>query len=297
MGNPVKKTMLFALLDCSGSMAGMEADVVGSINTFAEEQKKLPDPAVFGVAVFSSETEGMIKIIRPMVDLKEFKPLTRDSFAAIGGTPLLDATGKAIQTLDADWLREKPDRCVFVTFTDGMENASKEFNKDQIKSMIQSRERSGLWQFLFLGANIDAFSVGSAMGYTSNKMSNYVGSSIGTKSAIHRMSESVGTLRSASSEVFANVAAGSGDIGLGGDIAEDGTISKGTDGLQKGYVDKPVSYGANAPAGNPWQLGSIAGGPINSPNPPLASLKPEDWAAQQSSALFDPKEEAWKPPV
>lgn len=282
MGSPVKKSMLFVLLDESGSMSGMNTDVIGSINKFIEDQRKLPDPAVIAIGVFTSQYPERVRFIRTMSDLKEVRLLSNEDYSPCGGTPLLDATGQSIQALDVDWAREKPDRCVFVTFTDGQENASTEFNRTKIKQMVQAREKSGLWNFLFLGTNIDSFLEGGTMGYTSNKMSNYVNTSVGTRSAIHKMSETVGTMRSFSNADFAAVGA-SADIGLGGNIAEDGSVSKGTDGAQKGFVDVT--------------LGTIPGGYGNSPNPPLASMKPEDWTAQQSSALYDPKLDAWKPPA
>jgi hypothetical protein len=281
MGNPAKKSMLFVLLDESGSMSGMEGDVIGGVNKFIEDQRLLPDPAVLAIGVFGSHIQGMIKLVRPMTDLREVRLLTGEDYKPTGGTPLLDATGRSIQGLDSDWLREKPDRCIFVTFTDGMENASKEFSKDKIKSLIQSREKSGLWQFLFLGANIDAFAVGGSMGYTSNKMSNYVGTGIGTRSASYKMSQTVETLRNMDTESYAAAAAGIGDIGLGGDIAEDGTVSKVTAASHPGFG----AFDAAAQTTKP------------SSTPPEASMQPEAWKAQDSSALFDPKMEAWKPPV
>lgn len=279
MGNPVKKSMLYLLLDESGSMSGMAGDVIGGSNNFIEDQRKLPDPAVIGIAVFGSHIQGMIRIVRPMTDLREIKLLTEEDYMPTGGTPLLDATGKSILQLDTDWLREKPDRCIFVTFTDGHENASSEFTKDKIKSLIQSREKSGFWQFLFLGANIDAFSVGADMGYTSNKMSNYVGTGIGTRSATYKMSETVSNLRSMDAGGYAAAAAGNVDIGLGGDIAEDGTVTKVTAATHPGF-------------------GALdAAAQAASKTPPDAAMKPESWTAPSSSALFDPKTEAWKPPV
>lgn len=279
MGNAVKKSMLFVLLDESGSMGNLRSDVISGINTFIEDQRKLPDPAVVAIANFGTHLPGGLKFVRTMTDLREVKPLTETDFAPNGGTPLLDATGKSIVALDADWAREKPDRCIFVTFTDGQENSSQEYTVGKIKSLIESREKSGLWSFIFLGANIDSFQVGAAMGYTTSKMSNYTATSAGLRGATVRMSESVGTLRDADAGGFAAAAAGSASIGLGGDIQDDGSVTNLQQGLGSGG-------------------GGLGSATIPSSSiPPAAAMAPESWTPPTSSALFDPKVDAWKPPV
>lgn len=285
MGNAVKKTMLLVLLDESGSMSGLKSDVIKGINNFIEEQRKLPDPAVLAIANFGGHIPGMINFIRPMTDLREVRLLTDMDYVPTGGTPLLDATGRSIQTLDADWAREKPDRCVFVTFTDGEENASTEFSVGKIKSLIEAREKSGLWSFLFLGANIDSFTAGGAMGYTRSKMSNYTANSAGLAGATYTMGQTVGNLRSMDAGNFASASAGNLDIGLGGDIQEDGSVTNKI-GSQLGSQQGLGSGGTG--------LGSST---IPSATPPAAAMKQESWEPPASSALFDPKVDAWKPPV
>ena len=304
MGSPTKKAMLFVLLDRSGSMGGKEADVIGSINTFIEEQKKLPDPAVIAIANFSAEIPGMITFTRPMVSLAEIKPLTEDDYKPLGGTPLLDATGKAIQALDEDWKREKPDRCIFVTFTDGEENCSQEFTKQKIKNLIEAREKSGLWSFLFFGANVDSFLEASAMGYTVNKMSNYVASGVGTRNASATMSESVGTLRGMSAHGFACASAGNADIGLGKNIAEDGTQYGNVQdnaSIGQGLADALTQQGKMPPPrGLPtgWgpDLSKTIVPPTVNQTPPAAAMAQPTWEPPTSSALKDPKITPWSPP-
>lgn len=276
MGNAVKKSMLFILLDESGSMLHLRSDVIAGINSFITEQRKLPNPAVIAIADFGSHIPGMIRVVRPMQDLKEVPLLTEVDYIPTGGTPLLDATGQSIQGLDVDWAREKPDRCVFVTFTDGAENASKEFSVTKIKSLVEAREKSGLWNFLFLGANIDSFWIGEKMGYTSSKTANYGATTRGFAAAGQTVSHSVGTLRNASNEVFTAAAAGSANIGMGGDIQEDGSVTN----LQQGLGSGGIGSAATPSSGMP----------------PAASMTQESWTPPTSSALFDPKVESWKPP-
>lgn len=313
MGNAVKKSMLFILLDESGSMAGLRSDVIKGINTFIEEQRKLPDPAVIAIANFGSHIAGMIQFIRPMVNLKEVALLTESDYRPTGGTPLLDATGHSIQTLDTDWAREKPDRCVFVTFTDGEENASKEFTVTKIKSLIQAREKSGLWLFQFLGANIDSFKISEQMGYSASHTANYTASQKGLAGATYGMSASVGTLRSMDAGAYAAAAAGCSDIGLGGDLQDDGSVTnkvdvKVTAASHPGFGDmdgKVGALGAPNTQVDPAALAAFQGFkdaidaaiPPKTAIPPAASMAQESWTPPTSSALFDPKVDAWKPPV
>lgn len=277
MGSPVKKTMLFVLLDESGSMSGKEADVIGSINTLIDDQLKVPEPASMAIAVFGGHIPDMIKFVRPMTPLKDIQKLTPADYRPTGSTPLFEATGRSIQALDNDWVREKPDRCIFATFTDGQNTDHHEFTADKVKKMITAREKSGLWSFLFLGANIDSFTVGATMGYTTNKMSNYTASSRGIRGASATLSHSFRNLRTANAHAFAEASHGIGDIGLGGDIAEDGTVTK-----------VPLADLNIQP-----QSQSTAKTHI----PPTAAMQQEPWTPPTSSALFDPKIEAWKPPV
>jgi len=275
MGSTVKKTMIMVLLDESGSMSDLRNDVIGGINSFIDDQRKLPDPAVIAIANFGTHIDKGIWFSRPMIDLKEVQKLTEADYAPNGGTPLLDATGRSILALDDDWRREKPDRCIFVCFTDGRENASQEFSKAKIKALQAAREKSGLWVFLFMGANIDSFAEGASLGYKMSNTANYTASPQGFRAAAKKMSESTYSLRGASVSDYAEASMGLMDIGLGGDIGEDGSVSKTT-----GGASVTVNTGPTPPPGQP----------------PAAAMVTEDWTAPTSSALFDPKMETWKVP-
>ena len=210
----VMKTMICLILDRSGSMAGREKDVIGGVNTFLDEQKKLPHPA--SVAFVRFDTSA-IERFRPMTSLKKAEPLTAVDYVPLGGTPLLDAIGQTIVALDADWKVEKPDQAVVVIVTDGMENSSREYKKAQIKDMITSREASGKWMFVYLAANVDAFAEAGAIGVLAANTAGYTSTAAGTSAMYSATSQTVGALRMTGNKVAKN---------LGGNIAEDGKVEK-----------------------------------------------------------------------
>ena len=206
------KTMICLILDRSGSMQGRETDVIGGVNAFIEEQKKLPDPASIAFVRFDSEA---IERFRPMQALSEVKPLTREDYQPRGGTPLLDAIGATITKLDEDWKTESPERAIVVIVTDGQENASKEYTKAKIQSLIKARQDSGMWAFIYLGANVDAFAEAGSMGISMANTAGYTNTAAGTKSLYATASASVGRMRSTGATVAHN---------LGGNIGEDGGL-------------------------------------------------------------------------
>lgn len=208
------KTMICLVLDRSGSMAGRETDVIGGVNQFLDEQKKLPDPAVMAMVRFD---DVAIERFREMQPLTQVNPLHGGDFQPRGGTPLLDAVGRTITALDEDWKREQPDRCICVIVTDGYENASREYTKDKIKAMIEARQASGKWAFIYLGANVDAFAEGGSMGVPLSNTASYTSSSAGTQSLYSTVSASVSSMRATGQTVADN---------LGGVINEDGSLAK-----------------------------------------------------------------------
>ena len=206
------KTMICLILDRSGSMGGRETDVINGVNSFLEEQKKLPDPASIAFVRFDSEA---IERFRPMQSLAEVKPLTREEYQPRGGTPLLDAVGATITKLDDDWKTEKPERAIVVIVTDGAENASKEYTKAKIQALVKARQDSGMWAFIYLGANVDAFAEGGAMGIHAANTAGYQNTAAGTKSLYATASASVKHMRMSGATVAHN---------LGGNIGEDGSL-------------------------------------------------------------------------
>lgn len=208
------KAMICLILDRSGSMGGREDDVVNGVNSFLTEQKALPDPATISMVRFDSEATERF---RPMQDLKEAPPLTRADYRPRGGTPLLDAVGSTITALDDDWKREQPERCIVVIVTDGQENASREYTKQKIKELIEARQESGKWAFIYLGANVDAFAEAGSMGINPSNSAGYNATAKGLASTYGTVSESVRHMRQTGLTVAHN---------LGGKIEDDGSLTK-----------------------------------------------------------------------
>lgn len=203
------KTMICLILDRSGSMQGRENDVVGGVNTFLDEQKKLPDPASIAMVRFDTEATERF---RPMTNLAETLPISLADYKPRGGTPLLDAVGMTITALEDDWKRENPERAIVVIVTDGEENSSHEYTKAKIKELIQARQDSGKWAFIYLGANVDAFGEAGSLGIAGANTGGYVNSAKGTAKMYAAMSDSVGTMRATGATLSHN---------LGRNIGED----------------------------------------------------------------------------
>lgn len=209
------KTMIYIILDRSGSMMGKEADVIGGVNTFIVDQKKLKDPASIAFVRFDTDIERF----RPMQALEKVEPLTDAEYTPRGCTSLLDAVGGTINAAEKDWVIEQPDRAIMVIVTDGQENSSREFRKEKIKELITAREKSGLWAFIYLGANVDAFAEASSLGINLSNTAGYHNTSKGIGSTYTKMSQTVGKMRATGATV-----ADYSD--LGGMIEEDGSVTK-----------------------------------------------------------------------
>lgn len=153
---------LVMVLDRSGSMQGLETDVIGGFNAFIDEQKKLKDKAVLTTVLFDNEYQ----ILHDNVNLHAVQPITKKEYFVRGTTALLDALGKTINRVDHQV--KKKDKVLFVVNTDGLENSSKEYSNEDIKNLVEHLEKEHDWKFIFLGANIDSFSVGMNMGISSS---------------------------------------------------------------------------------------------------------------------------------
>lgn len=209
------KTMICFVLDRSGSMSGRESDVVGGVNNFIEKQQQLREPASIALVRFDT---GMTERFRPMQDLKAMMPIIRDDFVPRGGTPLLDAVGDTLLALDLDWAAERPDRAIMVIVTDGVENSSRRYSKPQIKRMIEARQESGKWAFIYLGADVDAFGEASALGIYTSNAANWAKTAEGTRSTYGAVGQTVSAMRAEGSSTVAS--------NLGGNIKADGTVEK-----------------------------------------------------------------------
>lgn len=155
-----KKMDVVFILDRSGSMGGTESDTIGGYNSYIDDLKN--KEARITTVLFDNEYEMITK----RQDVKEVKKLTKKQYFVRGCTALLDAIGKTIKYME----KEKSEKVLFIITTDGYENASHEFNKEQIKEMIQGHKD---WEFMYIGADIDSYSEGQSLGIDSSNIANY----------------------------------------------------------------------------------------------------------------------------
>ena len=157
-------TELVFILDRSGSMSGLESDTIGGFNAMIDKQKKQDGECYVSTILFDNVSE----VLHDRVKLTEIKPMTDKEYFVRGSTALLDAIGGAIHHIGNvhKYAREedRPNKTLFIITTDGMENASRRYTADKVKSMIERQKEKYGWEFLFLGANIDAVSTASMFG-------------------------------------------------------------------------------------------------------------------------------------
>ena len=188
-------TEIVFILDRSGSMAGLEGDTIGGFNAMIEKQKMEEGEAVVSTVLFDHLSE----VIHDRVDLGRIKPLTRKEYYVRGCTALLDAVGRAIHHIGNvhKYAREedRPGKTLFVITTDGMENASREYTYDRVRRMIQRQKERYGWEFIFLGANIDAAREAARFGITADRAANYHADGRGTAVIYEAVNEAVCNVR------------------------------------------------------------------------------------------------------
>jgi uncharacterized protein YegL len=150
-------TEIVFVLDRSGSMNGLESDVIGGFNSFLLEQQKLKGKARLTTILFDDKYE----ILHNGMDIKNVNPITEKEYFVRGMTALLDAIGKTITTVRSH--TKKKDKVLFIINTDGKENSSVEYSHEKIKELVKECEEKNGWKFMFLGAGIDAFAIGKSM--------------------------------------------------------------------------------------------------------------------------------------
>ena len=190
-------TELVFILDRSGSMGGLESDTIGGFNSMLKKQQAQPGECRLTTVLFDDQYETL----HDRIDIKAVSEITSQEYFVRGQTALLDAVGKTINKIGGvqkntaeDYRAEK---VLFVITTDGMENHSREFSYDKIKSMVEHQKSKYGWEFIFLGANIDAVDVASRFGIGRNRTQNYHNDSEGIALNYEAVSEAVCCLRSA----------------------------------------------------------------------------------------------------
>lgn len=174
-------TELVFILDRSGSMGGLESDTIGGFNSMLEKQKKLDGKAYVSTILFDNETE----VLHDRLQIQDINPLTDDDYYVRGCTALLDAIGGAIHHIENIHkyarIEDVPEHTMFVITTDGMENASHKYNLKKVKQMIEHNKKKHNWEFLFIGANIDAIETARSFGIDESRAVNYNADSQGTR--------------------------------------------------------------------------------------------------------------------
>ena len=190
-------TELVFILDGSGSMGGLESDTIGGFNAMIEKQKKKPDACLVSTVLFDDRTE----VIHDRVPLEKVPALTDREYYVRGCTALLDAVGGAIRHIGNvhKYARseDRPERTLFVITTDGLENASREYDYAKVKAMIEERKEKDGWEFLFLGANIDAAKEAARFGIGADRAVRYQPDHVGTALNYEVIGEAVTCARAA----------------------------------------------------------------------------------------------------
>lgn len=190
-------TEVVFILDRSGSMSGLEADTIGGFNSMISKQKKEDGEAVISTVLFDDQQE----VVYERQPVKMVEPMTDRQYYVRGCTALLDAIGGAIHHIGNvhKYAREedRPEKTMFIITTDGMENASRFYTYDRVKYMVERQKEKYGWEFLFLGANIDAISVAARFGINADRAINYECDQVGTSLNYQVMSETITALRRA----------------------------------------------------------------------------------------------------
>ncbi len=188
-------TELVFILDRSGSMAGLESDTIGGFNAMVEKQKREDGECYVSTVLFDDVSE----VLHDRVKLSEIKPMTDKEYTVRGCTALIDALGGAIHHIGNihKYARKEdvPEHTMFIVTTDGMENASHRYDSAQVKRMIERQKEKYGWEFIFIGANIDAVQTARRYGISEDRAVNYHADSKGTQLLYESVTCAVSSMR------------------------------------------------------------------------------------------------------
>lgn len=187
-------TELVFILDRSGSMGGLESDTIGGFNSLLEKQKKVEGKCNLTTVLFDHDYE----LLHDRINIQAVSPLTEKDYYVRGSTALLDAVGRTISKIEhvQETTAEeyRAGKVMFVIITDGMENASREYTTKKVKSMIEAKKEKG-WEFVFLGANMDAVETAAQYGIDADNTADYLADREGTRLNYAAMSDAVAQFR------------------------------------------------------------------------------------------------------
>lgn len=194
-------TELVMILDRSGSMSGLETDTIGGYNAMLAKQRKEEGRVLVSTVLF----DDRIELLHDREDLENVKDITEEDYYVRGCTALLDAVGRAISHIGRihKYAREedRPEKTIFIITTDGYENASREYSYERVKEMVERQKEKYGWEFLFLGANIDAVETAGRFGISGDRAANFHHDSHGVELNYEVLSETVSQMRACSAPI------------------------------------------------------------------------------------------------
>lgn len=189
------RTELVFILDRSGSMAGLEDDTVGGYNSMMEKQRDVDGEVTVTTVLFDDRYE----LLHDRVRMDELKPMSKQEYFVRGSTALIDAIGRTIVKIENAQKHivegRRANKVIFVIITDGYENASREFSATEVKRMVSKKRRSDKWEFIFLGANIDAVETAAGYGMSRSFSADYVADSYGFECVSKNIGDALCSMR------------------------------------------------------------------------------------------------------
>ena len=196
-------TELVMILDRSGSMGGLESDTIGGYNSMLKKQFETEGEVLVSTVLFDNTSE----VLYDRIPLEKMPQMTRKEYYVRGCTALLDAVGGAVRHIGNvhKYAREedRPEKTIFVITTDGLENASCEYSYDRVKKMVERQKEKYGWEFLFLGANIDAIETAGRFGITADRAANYHSDRKGTALNYEVLADAVCEMRVSAAPISA----------------------------------------------------------------------------------------------